>query len=469
MKTKFVPSAWIEKEGRRLDCGPYLSGAIEAKLLLERLPVRKDPLHKLTLGEQDGIFHAGRESRKWVEDPNFGMPFFSSSEVLLADLSRAPLISRKQVAANPKFVLRTGWTLITRSGTIGRLAYCRPDMDGYACSEHILRVAPDESKIPSGYLYAFLASSYGVPMIIGGTYGSIIQAIEPQHVWELPVPRFGEPLESQCHNLVIGAAKMRCEASQLISSAIKETAKSWGIPDNCVFKSERSPDVVLIASSVLNARLDAFFHGTPATRADSLIEKIASHMPVRTIRECADRVFETPRFGRIPVEDPAFGAPFMSIADLARFDPVSDEYISRRQIAAMNAAVGTGWLILPRVGQLQGLFGHVVCIPPHLDGIAVSDNNIRIVPNSQADSGYIFAALSTELCYWQIVRRACGTSIPYLDSERVRQVPVPWPDETVRKSVAGKVNAAMSLRSNAVFQERKAIGAIEAAVAKGKI
>jgi type I restriction enzyme S subunit len=118
---------------------------------------------------------------------------------------------------------------------------------------------------------------------------------------------------------------------------------------------------------------------------------------------------------------------------------------------------------------LQGLFGHVVCIPPHLDGIAVSDNNIRIVPRSQEDSGYLFAALSTGLCYWQIVRRACGTSIPYLDSERVRQVPIPWPEEAVRKSIADKVNAAMLLRSEAVRQDRQAIKTVEVAVAEGTI
>jgi len=35
MKRKFaiktVPSTWLEIEGRRLDCGPYMSGAIEAR------------------------------------------------------------------------------------------------------------------------------------------------------------------------------------------------------------------------------------------------------------------------------------------------------------------------------------------------------------------------------------------------------------------------------------------------------
>lgn len=50
MKEKVVRSAWLERQGRRLDCGPYLSGAIEAKELLERLPVRRAKLHAVTHG-----------------------------------------------------------------------------------------------------------------------------------------------------------------------------------------------------------------------------------------------------------------------------------------------------------------------------------------------------------------------------------------------------------------------------------
>ena len=34
-QVKSVPSTWLENNGRRLDCGPYLSGAIEARELLE--------------------------------------------------------------------------------------------------------------------------------------------------------------------------------------------------------------------------------------------------------------------------------------------------------------------------------------------------------------------------------------------------------------------------------------------------
>jgi type I restriction enzyme S subunit len=176
--------------GYRLDCSPYLGGALETKILLEKLPLRKDTLKEVTTG----IYHAGRESRQWVESPEYGVPFISGSDLQKADLSDLPLISKRQVAKTPHFTIRAGYTLITRSGTIGKMAYARRDMDGMACSEHVLRVVPDTEKIPSGYLYAYLSSKFGVPLVVSGTYGSIIQGIEPEHLLrdDVVVPRLGK-------------------------------------------------------------------------------------------------------------------------------------------------------------------------------------------------------------------------------------------------------------------------------------
>ena len=46
MKERLVPSTWLEQEGRRLDCGPYLSGVIEARVLLNKLSATTKKLLK---------------------------------------------------------------------------------------------------------------------------------------------------------------------------------------------------------------------------------------------------------------------------------------------------------------------------------------------------------------------------------------------------------------------------------------
>lgn len=59
MRSSIIPSRWLGETGRRLDPGPYLSGAIEAKETLRVLKVRKSPLSTLTMNGEAGIFHAG--------------------------------------------------------------------------------------------------------------------------------------------------------------------------------------------------------------------------------------------------------------------------------------------------------------------------------------------------------------------------------------------------------------------------
>ena len=221
---KAVPSSWLENNGRRLDCGPYMSGALEARELLRKHIT--EPLSKVT----SEIYHAGRESRIWVDSPEHGVPFMGSTDILAMDLSCLPLISKKQIASNPKFSIGKGWTLITRSGTVGRMAFARSDMDGVACSEHVMRVVPNESSIKPGYLYGYLSSRFGVPIVVSGTYGAIIQHIEPDHISGLPVPRLGD-VEERAHNLVEKASELRLEAAKQIQNASLRFLSAAGIED----------------------------------------------------------------------------------------------------------------------------------------------------------------------------------------------------------------------------------------------
>ena len=226
MKQTVIRSTWMDGHGHRLDCSPYVGGAVETKVLLEKLPLPKNSLREIT----NGIYHAGREARQWVERREYGVPFISSSDLQKADLSDLPLISKKQVERTPLFTIRKGYTLITRSGTIGKMAYARRDMDGMACSEHVLRVVPDAVKISSGYLYAYLSSKFGVPLVVSGTYGSIIQSIEPEHISALPVPRLGDVVEHEIHTIVEEAAELRTRATAQLLNANENLLSAFGKP-----------------------------------------------------------------------------------------------------------------------------------------------------------------------------------------------------------------------------------------------
>ena len=165
-------------------------------------------------------FCVGRRTRSVTgsQASHKGYPFLSSTDILQADLSNISYIAKSVARQNNQLLIKDRWTLITRSGTIGRMTYARAEMRGMACSEDVLRVVPDQDKVLPGYIYAYLCSKYGVPLVISGTYGSIITHLEPSHIADLPVPRLGK-IEDQAHELIQQAADLRTNASTVLKGA----------------------------------------------------------------------------------------------------------------------------------------------------------------------------------------------------------------------------------------------------------
>src|SRR5207245_362687 len=79
---KLVPGGCLARDGRRLDCGPYMSGALEAKVLLDGLRATKVPLEDVCLNRRGGLVNAGRIKRLWVDDERYGIRFLSSTDIL---------------------------------------------------------------------------------------------------------------------------------------------------------------------------------------------------------------------------------------------------------------------------------------------------------------------------------------------------------------------------------------------------
>ena len=458
MKTKSVPSSWLERDGRRLDCNPYMSGALEAKVLLEGLKAPKDALRNVTLNGMAGIFNGPRFARSYVDDPSAGVPFLGSTDILNADLTSLPRLSKKQVAANPRLVVHSDWTLITCSGTIGRMAYARPDMEGMAGSQHFMRVVPDAEKIPPGYLYAYLSSKFGVPIVVGGTYGAIIQHIEPEHIANLPVPRLGKKVEAAAHELIDEAAQLRDEAATAQREAITRVQGllGWtGIPSTAMTQA---------ASSALQRRLDAFHH-TP--RVVGAREALARRAAVR-VGDRVESVFEPNRGPRLKVDDPAFGVPFLSSSEVFRLDPVGEYLISKRRTPHLDKLlVSERDLLLPRSGQLGGIIGRAVLPLPTYYGHAASEHLVRVRCKSKEDAFFLWSVFASEPGYLATIGTAFGSSIPSLDCELIADMKVPWFDDAKRLELSKLVAGSIEASTRAVHAERKAVRIVEDAIEKG--
>lgn len=462
MKAKSVPSSWIQRWGLRLDTSPYLGGAVEARFTLEEASFKKQPLHDLTIGHNGGIYNGPMFRRNYVDSAEYGVPFLTSGSMLKADLSDLPYLRRKD-AESPKLSylrLTAGTTMISCSGTIGRMVYARPDMEGMWASQDILKVVPDTSKIKSGYLHAFLTSKFGVPLVTSGTYGAIIQHIEPEHIADLPVPRLGGTIERRAHELVEAAATLRAEASSILAKAFQLLSVEANLPD-----LERPPSpypfsIRSVNSGGLRSRFDAFFHSKYHHEATKAIKHCKSG--ATTVAELSASVVEPTRFKRNRIEDDRYGVPFFGTSGLFWSDPIPIYMIPK--VGAEQYIVHRRSLLVPRSGQISGIIGCVVLPYGDVLGGAVTEDAIRINCHDETSAGYLYVALSCTHGVRQLKARAYGSSIPHLDVANIAAVSVPQLAPHLRNQIGMLGLRVAELRDDAIRSERGARELVEKSI-----
>ena len=462
MKVKHVPSAWIEREGRRLDCGPYLSGALEARMRLEGLPGSCVELCSLTQGHEGGIFIGQRSPRTYVVDPAHGVPFLSSSSMLHTDFTHADLLKKADTRSARVANLRIeeGMTLVSRSGTIGRMVYARPEMIGLWATEHAIKIVPDPARVRPGYLYAFLSGRFGLPLLTGGTYGAIVQHVEPHQVARVPVPLAPDGVQEEAHRLVTEAAEMRSAASAELRAVIGEIEEAAGLSPLDRRSGPPSPDTARVRASALGGRLDGLFHGNWHRAAQKPLLALPAARRT-TVGELAERVFWPPMFKRVRVEDPRFGLPFFGTSALMRADPDASYLLARRTPGFENLSVDETTVLVPASGQLNGIIGHAVLPYGDVVGGTVTHDAMRLFSRTEAEAGYLFACLSSEYGRRQLKARAFGSSIPHLDESAVAGVVLPKLDDPQMQRLGRRAFAVRTARHDAIGKERTARALVE--------
>lgn len=168
------------------------------------------------------IFYPGRFTRNYVEDPNNSIPFLGGTNI-----TQLLLVTDKRLSiTNPKLdelKVKEGWILITRSGSTGIVSSVPPAWNGYAISEHVIRIIPDPNKLSGEYLYAYLRSKYGQERLSQGVYGSVIDEITPEFIGDIEIPI---PVSNGDLNKIIDSVqqgeKARQTAIESLNKAIED-------------------------------------------------------------------------------------------------------------------------------------------------------------------------------------------------------------------------------------------------------
>lgn len=455
MRIKTTKSTWFKDESHRLDCMPYMSGAMETREILNTNSLPKNFLSEVTLLGKNGLINPGRIKRIWVEGTKYGKKFLSSTDIRKADLSGERFISFRAIEENKKLLIKKDWTLITRAGSIGNMAYSREDMDGLACTEDVLRVIPDPDKIFPGYLYSYLRSKYGLPLIVSSTYGAIIQHIEPHHLENLLVPRLSKNLEREAHELIATASSKRTEAKNILDGLTKSLDE---MITKDVFKTthESSFSTGVAIFPQAGRRLDAFHHVGYVKEGT---DKLKSNYVLAD--EIGD-VLRPPLMKRKRVTEG--GIEFLGGGDLHLLEQNGSARISLRTKSLDSYVIQKGMVLFQCVGQRYGIFGRPILANSRLIGKAVTEAVMRITPYEKKDAGYISIYLASEVGRRNTLAWSAGTSIPVLQEVGAKKIKIFWPEEKIRRKYSLEAERAWELRCEATNLDEAAIKLVEESI-----
>ena len=190
--TTLIDAHLLNRNDLRLDAGYYNTTTMQALRAMESSGLRMQRLGEVT----ENIFIPPRFKRVYVDQAH-GVPFLQGSHLVHFRPADLKYLSRSAHKNLDRWIIKSGWVLVTCSGTIGRVAIALQQWDGWAASQHILRIVPKDDRVPAGYIYAWLRSPFGQAQF-NGIYGAVIDEVTADHVKDIliPVPETPDQIEA---------------------------------------------------------------------------------------------------------------------------------------------------------------------------------------------------------------------------------------------------------------------------------
>ena len=164
----------------------------------------------------------GRFKRVYVSE-GYGRVFFGGKQILELDPTNSKYLSVTQHSKRmeEELQLKENMTLITRSGTIGKVALVPKHWANWIASEDVLRVLPADRNI-AGYLYVWLMSDFGQKLLDRYSYGSVISHVDNMHIKQIAIPILkNQQMQQEINDRALNANQKRYEAYLLEQKALE--------------------------------------------------------------------------------------------------------------------------------------------------------------------------------------------------------------------------------------------------------
>jgi len=168
------------------------------------------------------IYVPNRFKRIYVRDEREGVPFLQGSHIPMIKFFDIKYLWNKMPNLE-NISLKSGWLLMTRSGTVGRVAIATNVLEGWAASEHIIRIILNPDVNP-GYIWMFLTSIYGQVQIESKIYGGVVDEIAEKDtslIEDVLLILPDRHIQDKIGNLVIEAYELKDKANSIEEEAIR--------------------------------------------------------------------------------------------------------------------------------------------------------------------------------------------------------------------------------------------------------
>jgi len=414
-----------------------------------------------TLCGKNGVakaYHRGRFKRIFVEKSDF--PIFQPAQILelypkpykyISDLTKTDIEALR---------VKKGQILMSCSGTIGKCIIATKIFDNQIFSHDLLRInANDKEDI--GFIYVYLITDIGQNLIKTNNYGAVIQHIEPEHLDFVQIPYPDKKIRQKISQVISQSFDFRDQANDLIDEAESILIKELQLPPI----DELSPDffdnkaevrTFTVRLELLNNRFEGSYHNPIVSSIlDCFLDSAESIKPLSNLSK---EITMPGIFKRIYVDEEN-GVPFLGTNDILEINPRVEKFLSKvghKKLIEKELSVKENTILITD----RGTIGNVVLVPEYYEkeSWTVSQNSIRIVPNSNDIAGYIYIFLNSDYGKALSKRETYGAVIDMIDPSNAGQIPIPiLKNKDAMKKINDLALKANKLRAEAYYKEKEAI------------
>ncbi len=208
----------VAQDATRLDAEHYEPSNLENLNALYASGYELVPLRELAELRLPGLF-----TRVWAKDADHGVQYINATDFMSLAATGLPaqtrFVSHFTKVNMDNLRLRTGWILVTCSGTLGRVHQVSPGQNDWVATHEIIRIIPHDQTL-RGYIRAFLCSDFAQVQILKHTHGGQIDHITDDQIGACMVPMLPAAKMRALSTAMDSAEKARDDAATKVANAL---------------------------------------------------------------------------------------------------------------------------------------------------------------------------------------------------------------------------------------------------------